>query len=487
MLYNLKTTLINFLPADIHQICLQPDNNVEGLHVRFLNAGGLSCLLTILTDIKSTEQCDLSTRKSIYFITLYLLKRLLIILAIYQIKSSNASSTNESLEQILSVMPTIPLPLMNIVGEKQPIQMSVEQKIAAVLITHRVNYPISKTSLLQYHHIRELIRLIWCSASDSKGNFQKNFQEIHQTFKQGFTVTDNPDEHDDDETSQLACREGLELLCIALSLVPSSVEKLVQEEFFEDFFVDLLLYCPWPILRHTTSEQIFLLTSRCSQGQCENLLQFFLQKQFHLLNQSSDDLKNYSLQSSDFFLLLCRLLSYAHSRNISPPNIHQQLDDEINYLKQMTLPVDDHLLRGHLNIAKELLQFQSSEQKRYYGIDQGLIRQIIEQYLFPASTLLFNFRMLRRKRLSKQSIHQHDEDNELELLKEPPVAICQSPMSTLAAFDLLVVLGTNSIENLKLIDQYITDLFYTGKNRRQTGVKCFLLSLSLSSSRFEFE
>ena len=36
-------------------------------------------------------------------------------------------------------------------------------------------------------------------------------------------------------------------------------------------------------------------------------------------------------------------------------------------------------------------------------------------------------------------------------------------MSTLAAFDLLVVLGTNCIENLKLIDKYITDLFYTGK------------------------
>lgn len=242
------------------------------------------------------------------------------------------------------------------------------------------------------------------------------------------------------------------------------MEKLLQEDFFEDFFIDLLLFCSSPILRHTTSEQIFLLTSRCSQGQCEHLLEFFLRKQFQLFNQSSEHLKTYSSQSSDFFLLLCRLLSYAHSRNLSPSNIHQQLDDEIKYLKQMTLPVDDHLLRGHLNVAKELLQFENSEQKRYYGIDQALIQQIIEQYLFPASTLLFHFRMLRRKRLSKQSIHNHDEDNELELLKEPPIAICQTPMSTLAAFDLLVVLGTDSIENLKLIDKYITDLFYTGKD-----------------------
>jgi len=36
-------------------------------------------------------------------------------------------------------------------------------------------------------------------------------------------------------------------------------------------------------------------------------------------------------------------------------------------------------------------------------------------------------------------------------------------MTISAAFDLLVTLGTNCIDNLKLIDKYITDLFYTGK------------------------
>ncbi|CAF3941595.1 unnamed protein product, partial [Rotaria sp. Silwood2] len=481
MLYNLKATLINFLPAHIHQICLQNNNNVEGLHVRFLNAGGLSCLLNILSEKHYTDQCDISTRKSIYFIVLYLLKRLLIIIAIYQLRltnSNNPSPFNESLEQILNITPTIPLPIMNVVGEQQHVSMSVEQKIAATLIAHRADYPILKNSLLQYNHIRELIRLIWCLASDPKQNsfeinLKNDFIVIHQSFKQdNFNSNDTfiiNDDNEEDDESQLACREGLELLSISLALVPSSVENLLKENFFEYFFIDLILYCPYQIIRHTSSEQIFLLTSRCSQGQCENLIQFFLQKQFQLLNKSSDNFKNYSLQSSDFFLLLCRLLSYAYSRSISPPNIYQQLNDEISYLKQITLPVDDHLLRGHINIAKELLQFKTSERKRYYGIDQLLIQQIIEQYLFPASTLLYNFRLLRRKRLSKQSINNNDnsinnnddEDNELDLLKEPPVAICQTPMSTLAAFDLLVVLGTNCIENLKLIDKYITDLFYT--------------------------
>ncbi|CAF3335952.1 unnamed protein product [Rotaria socialis] len=479
MFYNLKATLINFLPAQIHQVCLQANNIVEGLHVRFLNAGGLSCLLNILSEKHCTDQCDISTRKSIYFIVLYLLKRLLIVLAIYQLRLTNSNSPspfNESLEQILSITPTIPLPIMNVVGEQQHVSMSVEQKIAATLIAHRTDYPILKNSLLQYNHIRELIRLIWCLASSSKQNsldinLKNDFIVIHQKFKhESFHPNENStvnEDNEEDDESQLACREGLELLSISLALVPSSVENLLKENFFEYFFTDLILHCQYQIIRHTASEQIFLLTSRCSQGQCENLIQFFLQKQFQLLNKSSDNFKNYSLQSSDFFVLLCRLLSYAYSRNISPPNISQQLNDEISYLKQITLSVDDHLLRGHLNIAKELLQFQTSERKCYYGIDQLLIQQIIEQYLFPASTLLYNFRLLRRKRLSKQPListetsNNNDEDNELDLLREPPVAICQTPMSTLAAFDLLVVLGTNCIENLKLIDKYITDLFYT--------------------------
>src|SRR5262249_30264328 len=103
--------------------------------------------------------------------------------------SNNSSIFNESLEQILNIMPTIPLPIMNVVGEQQHITMSVEQKIATALIAHRGDYPIPKNSLLQYNHIRELIRLIWCLASDSKENsleinLKNDFHVIHQTFKQ---------------------------------------------------------------------------------------------------------------------------------------------------------------------------------------------------------------------------------------------------------------------------------------------------------------
>jgi hypothetical protein len=194
MLYNIKTTLINFLPASIHQVCLPTNNNVEGLHVRFLNAGGLQCLLNIITDQHYTDQCDILTRKSIYFLVLYLLKRLLLILALYQLrlnKSNSNSTLSDSLEQIISIMPTIPLPIMNVAGEQQHVSISVEQKLATALLAHRHDYPISKHCLLQYHHVKEMIRLIWCLASNSRTiafdkNLKNDTQAIHETFKQDY-------------------------------------------------------------------------------------------------------------------------------------------------------------------------------------------------------------------------------------------------------------------------------------------------------------
>jgi ubiquitin carboxyl-terminal hydrolase 9/24 len=258
---------------------------------------------------------------------------------------------------------------------------------------------------------------------------------------------------EEDDESQTACREGLELLCLSIALVPSSVERLLKDNFLEHFLTDLVLYCHYQNIRHTASDQIFLLTTRCSQGQTEQLLKYFIDKQFQIFNKHSKDLKKYSSNSSDFFLLLCRLLSFAYVNQILPSNTDQQLQDEITWLKNLQLPIDEHLLRGHLNLAKELLQFQTSERKRFYGIDQLLIQQVFEQFLFPASTLLYQLRSLKQKNPS----------NDDQELKEPSNPICQSTMSTAAAFDLLVTLGTNCIENLKLIDKYMTDLFYSGK------------------------
>ena len=244
------------------------------------------------------------------------------------------------------------------------------------------------------------------------------------------------------------------------------MERLIQENFFEYFLIDLVLYCHYSAIRHTASDQIFLLTTHCAQGQHENLVKYLIDKQFQIFNTHPQSMKMYSSYSLDFFQLLCRLLSFACLNHITPSNIKQQLHDEMTWLTTLQLPVDEHLLRGHLNLAKELLQFQTSELKRFYGIEQSLIQRLIEQFLFPPSTLLSQVRSIKRKQLTDATA-----DIEYNELKEPPVPICQSPMTTLAAFDLLVILGTDCIDNLKLIDKYLTDLFYSGMKHSF----CFLL------------
>ena len=198
-------------------------------------------------------------------------------------------------------------------------------------------------------------------------------------------------------------------------------------------------------------------------------MKYLIGQQCQLINEHSNEFQLYSIQSNEFFSLLCRLLSFAYIHQIRPIDVDRQLDDEIRWLRQVTLPVDDQLLRGHLNLAKELLQFQSNERKRYYGIEQAFIRQMIEQYLFPASMLLFQIHTNKQQ--------QREAESDAEILREPPTPICQTPMATSAAFELLVVLGTGCLENLQLIDQYITNLFHTS---RKSPRIFFCLSFDLS-------
>lgn len=180
MLYNLKTTFIKLVPA-------LPSNEtaeIEVLHIRFLNAGGLICLLNILTQKQYTESCDIKTRKSIYLIIFYILKRILVILGFYQMKVLTPCVYTNSLDQILNLMPTS----IVIVGEHHT-SIPLEKKIALLLHQHINDYPIPKSSFLQYNHIIDLIRLIWCLASTNKQisfdiNIKTDFNTIHKTFKQ---------------------------------------------------------------------------------------------------------------------------------------------------------------------------------------------------------------------------------------------------------------------------------------------------------------
>jgi len=451
MLYNLKTILINLNPAIVpHQ------SNVEAFHVLFLHGSGLRFLLRTLSFTSTWEQCDPPTRKSIYFTTFLILKRILLVMGLYKLRSPNLSPIDhQCLEQIVHLMQSTV-----IVNDQKP--LPIEQRIVQLLLDHSANYPIPSDSFLEYENILEILRLIWCLASNPRQknfeeNFRQDFQTIHQTFNDPNVFPGN-DFYDSNDEIQMACREGLELFCISIALVSSSVEKLLQEKFFANFLIDLVLYCHYPLIRRTASDQFLTLTIRVSQGNTEDLTKYLIDQLCQTLNDHADEFQRFAFQSNEFFQLLCRLLSFAFNNRIQPENLDQQLSEEIIWLKtiQSTTMIDDYLLRGHLNLAKELIQFQNEENKRFYGIDENILSLLIEEFLFPASTLLYQIHQTKQEKRSSSTT-----DDDVDPLKEPPAPICQSPMTTSAAFDLLVALGTGCLDNLKQIDEYLSNLFYT--------------------------
>lgn len=169
--------------------------------------------MAILRATTVTNEDDSITRKSIYLTSLYILKRFLLVLAYYHIRQPTCPPVLQtSLEPLLSLLPP---PAPTTTGA-DPASL-----IGNLLIQHMQTYPIPKHSFLQYNHLIELIRLIWCLAghhrqSSFEQKLKTSFDEIHQTFKENHGQV-NEDFDEDTDESQVACREGRELLCLAIA------------------------------------------------------------------------------------------------------------------------------------------------------------------------------------------------------------------------------------------------------------------------------
>lgn len=147
------------------------------------------------------------------------------------------------------------------------------------------------------------------------------------------------------------------------------------------------------------------------------------------------------------------------------------------------------LLDGHLNITKELLQFQSAEKKHLLGCHphgSELISDLIEHFIFPASCLFKKYRdallavtNMRMQHLQQTSalssssspsspmnISLNSETinalNSVEqmLASKSLKSICSSSMTTSSAFDLLVALCNGCLPNFVNLSDLLFNLFY---------------------------
>lgn len=129
------------------------------------------------------------------------------------------------------------------------------------------------------------------------------------------------------------------------------------------------------------------------------------------------------------------------------------------------------LLDGHLNITKELLLFQNAEKKHAIGChSQGnhLINDLIEYFVFPASYI---FKKYRDSLIAAAATNTNNPDNpnptqtalnnfEKLLASKSLKSICNSSMTVLSAYDLLVSLCTGCLPNFQELSDLLFQLFY---------------------------
>ena len=212
--------------------------------------------------------------------------------------------------------------------------------------------------------------------------------ELHDPFKSG-----NKKIKAKEDDIALAC-EAVEVLALAIALHPQCLESLCKDTSWHQFIIDLTLMSNVTEIRQTSADQFLLIATRCSGEQ--HPIRFFITLLFTVLSTLVTDQAE---QSSEYFLLLTRLLSYAAASNLNLSTAESLLNTEITWLKKIRENVrktgnagcHENLLEGHLCICRDLLAFMSAEKKFDVGSNGKtsvhLVKDLVEDFIFPASKM----------------------------------------------------------------------------------------------------
>lgn len=280
-----------------------------------------------------------------------------------------------------------------------------------------------------------LVRIVWAASSDNLSALNASPETLHALANPTSNNKQTVELHNDDI---LLCKEALELLSTSVVLNSSSLEHLYQDNWWPYFITDLVLLNPNSAVRIAAAEQLIII---CTCGAASRLaLQLIPQLLFSLLDTLVIE---YANTSHEFFQLLCRLVNVAYITGCLLPDTEQLLANEVAWLRKAR-DKNDVLIEGHLSLAKELLSFSTTEQRCQLGSGEGsLIKELLEDFLCPASKLMLQ--------LNKTG----------QLGEDPAIPICDTPQTQAAAFDLLITLCLNCVENFKQLVSMLTEMFYS--------------------------
>ncbi|XP_049853945.1 probable ubiquitin carboxyl-terminal hydrolase FAF-X isoform X1 [Schistocerca gregaria] len=475
VLYNLEVMYALLMPA------LDPmSEKAFEFQYNFMRSGDAPVILEMLTKNNFLANADVATKRSAYLTVLKMSKLLLSVvghvivrvrddppptseMTDYVVPETNSSTVNLNNHSNANTISHNPMSvlrqaLLNIPNQNTEYMLrSVAAKVAQSLAKEMVLSDDSDRSRLMFlqalqwdlpdiNTIRAVVRLAWAASSGSLHLLNASPEELHQMHDKMSTKV--PDTED-----VLVCKEALEVLTIALVLNPKALENFTRERMWHTFIIDLVLLCKNRSVRLSAAEQFLMMSTWCSGGQ--QPLQFCISLLFSVLNNIVvENARN----SHEYFQLLCRLVNCAFISGCPVPNAETLLNNEISWLKKIRENVketgetfvDEAVLEGHLGIAKELLSFMPSDKKYEIGSEEkksiNLIKELVEDFVFPASHLMLH--------LQKTG----------ELCADQAIPVCSTPLTTNAAFDLLVALCIACVPNMKLLVEMLTEMFYSERD-----------------------
>lgn len=433
----------------------------------FIKCGEAGVILDMLTKNKFLPNADETTKRSAYLTVLRLCKLLLTVMGnvmacvMDEVQQTGTSENHDNHVNNRGRVTVLKQALQSVPNQSTEYML---RSVAAKLAQHLAHRMLSggpeadrcrqlfvqalSWELPDVATIRAIIRLAWAASTGNLNNINASNEMLHSMHETNRKEQRNPDNND-----VLVCKEALEVLTIALVLNPSALETLSRDKMWHTFLIDLVLLGTSRAIRIAAGEQFFLISTWCSGGHQTLLVTISLL--FTVLNSTVTE---NAKQSHEYFQLLCRLLNFAHMSGCPLTTAETLLNVEIGWLKRVRDNVketgesqaDEALLEGHLGLTKELLAFLPPNQKYEIGSDEkhgvNLIKELVEDFVFPASRLMLQLRSTG------------------ELSASQACPVCTTPQSTSAAFDLLVGLCVGCVPNMKLLVTMLTDMFYSEKD-----------------------
>lgn len=464
VLYHLEVLYTMLMPA------LEPlSEKAFDFQFHFMTSGEIQVFLDMLTKNNFMSNADMSTKRSAYLCVLKICKFGLSVIGNVLVRLNDDSSpdcgapegnSNESV-QVTPVM-YLRQALRSVPSHTtEQVLRQVSVKLSQALAEHmlagtggeKLQAVFSQAltfELPDMNTILAMIRIAWAASSSSLHCVSAATDVLHAL------CDPNAREeplllHPDDI---MLCKEDLECLCLSLVLNPGVLNVLCREKLWHSLLMDLVLLCPSRAVRLAAAEQ-FLVICTCGAASRQALL-LIVPLLFSVLDTMVLDNAH---TSHEYFQLLCRLVNCAYLTNCPLTTAESLLASEIVWLRKASIMMRDGgvdlnnqaqeaLLEGHFGLARELLCFMSPDKKQELGADDskgGLIRELIEDFIFPASKL-----MLQLTRTGQMS-------------SEPSVPVCSTPQTQAAAFELLIALCVGCVPNCRQLVTMLTDMFYSGE------------------------